>query len=113
MASLGEVMTTAARDVPSGFEHARNPLTRLQELVSDGRVSVCGPGHNLPESGFLACVNEIHRQDDQIDPTDALIVASAFCCVDCEQFYTNDSKVLQSSVLRRFSESRGVKILNP
>lgn len=113
MVSLGEVMTTAARDVPRGLADVKDPLTRLQELEVEGRIAICGPGHTRPESGFLSCVNELHTADERLDPTDVLILSTALCCQDCDQFYTNDSVVLNSTTLRKAAELRGVRIVNP
>lgn len=113
MAALGEVMTTATRDLPRDFEPAKNPLTHLQDLVDGKRIAVCGPGHSRLEGGFLACVNELHSVDKFLDPTDVLILSAALCCPDCEQFYTNDSVILKSTTLRKAAESRGIKIVNP
>jgi hypothetical protein len=106
-------MVTAARDLREGQPEVKNPLTRLRELVFEGRVGICGPSHNLPESGFLTCVEELRSLDDRLDPTDILIVSAALCCQGCDQFYTNDRVMLNSSVLRKAAEIRGVRIINP
>jgi hypothetical protein len=106
-------MVTAARDIREGQSGVKDPLARLRELVLDGRLGVCGPSHNLPESGFLACVEELRSGDDRLDPTDILIVSAALCCEACDQFYTDDRVMLNSSVLRRAAEVRGVRIINP
>lgn len=113
MVSLGEVMTTAARDAPRGLEAVKDPLTRLQELEVEGRIAICGPGHARPDSGFLSCVNQLHTDDERLDPIDVLIVSAALCCQDCDQFYTNDSVLLNSTTIRKAAELRGVKIVNP
>jgi hypothetical protein len=111
--ALGEVLATGTRDFPEESEQVEDPLRRLRELESIGRLSVCGPGHHTPDTGYLACVRELHELDDRLDPTDVLILAAALCCQGSVLFYTNDVPILNSTVVRRAAESRGVKIVNP
>ena len=64
--------------------------TRLFDLLKRSRISLCGL------KADFSLVDELMEIEPKLDPTDALIVASAYGCPRGKIFYTTDGVLLES-----------------
>ena len=83
------------------------------ELLRRGKLVVCGLGQGEDSSWFFEVAREIREANTNIGDMDVVILASALNCPDCEEFYTNDSSILNSTTLRRVAEKYRVRIQDP
>jgi hypothetical protein len=110
---LGEVMLTIARDFRDGRLDQNQTLGvmgRLLGLVRDGRLLLCGTGDHTEGRDATRIAGELQSDDPLLETVDVLALSAAFACADCEVFYTNDSKILTSRVVRERADEHDVKV---
>jgi hypothetical protein len=75
------------------------------DYLNTGRFSLCGTGNVFEEAHLLM------ELDQELQPTDALILASAIGCESCDTLYTTDRVLLKSTKLREHAKKKELKVL--
>jgi hypothetical protein len=111
--ALGEAILKADADPAEGRltgEDLELMGRNLARLLGRGRVSLCALGPAGGSEEFFAQALRIRLADTVIGGIDVLILASAFCCPDCELLYTNDGPMLTSTSLKALADEAEVSI---
>lgn len=104
---LGETLLSVSNDVRDGQlmpTKAAEVSRRLTEAAGRDLIRLCGLGaHDGGDP--IGIAHQLRREDDKLTVTDALVVAAALSCEDCEVLFTNDRQILTSrSIINRSRE---------
>jgi len=112
MVVLGEILLTSLSDMMEGQVRADlvdSLAHNLGSYLRSGRVTLCGWGAGA-SADAIEVAKDLRDGDPRLEPTDALVVATAIECSSCDVLFTSDRGILLSRSVLRHASLAGLAI---